>query len=237
MCAGRFIRVCEAAGVASARSRFTPDETRQYAIMKQRMIAAVTMKLIDCKATTGPVVEWLAGSGITGALQIFGEHVSLMITAVCFSGGDDDFDPDGGLDKAYDAPQNRAAFLLRRYERKWLLEQVDGDPVFHPSDDEPTNKGITLGIGLATKFPTKKGQTYSSGDEVYRRIWFLIASARADSPRNPSYGSGNSGGSSFLSKEGLLHLPIIAVSTTPPRVASPRPTFDLCRFASRQSSN
>ena len=149
--------------------------------MKQRMIAAVTMKLINCKATTGPVVEWLAGSGITGALHIFGEHVSLMITSVCFSGGDDDFDPDGGLDKAYDAPQNRAAFFLRRYERKWLLEQVDGDPVFHPSDDEPTNKGITLRIGLATKFPTKKGQTYSSGDEVYRRIWFLIASARADS--------------------------------------------------------
>ena len=97
----------------------------QYAIMKQRMITAVTMKLIDCKATNGPVVEWLAGSSITGALQICDEHVSLTITAVCLSGGDDDFDPDGGSDEAYEAPQNCAAFLLRRYERKWLLEQLD----------------------------------------------------------------------------------------------------------------
>src|SRR6478672_8713316 len=88
MSACRFIRVCEAAGVASARSGFMPDETMQYAIMKQRMITAVTMKLIDCKATTGPVVEWLAGSSITGALEICGKHVSLTITAVCFSGGD-----------------------------------------------------------------------------------------------------------------------------------------------------
>ena len=194
MSACRFIRVCEAAGVASARSGFTPDETMQYAIMKQRMITAVTMKLIDCKATTGPVVEWLAGSSITGALQICDEHVSLTITAVCLSGGDDDFDPDGGSDEAYEAPQNCAAFLLRRYERKWLLEQLDGDPVFQPSDDEPTNKRFAIGIGLATKLLAKKRSDYSSGDEVHDR-----EHPSGDTEKNTSYdcNCGNSDGLSF----------------------------------------
>lgn len=132
------IKALESPQVVSAKRGWTGEELFVYRILKQRLIAELSWAITGGEPVATLMPMWHQGAFLVASIER-GERSTTVLVIEAGPDGDGPFVPGGGGGAEMSQGIRRATFLLTRNGRVWLLEQIQGEPIFDPGYDELLN--------------------------------------------------------------------------------------------------
>ncbi len=135
------IKAAEASTVAAEKLLWDDFERGVYRRLKQRIVAKVAWEILQGLPVERLVVEWSGGAFVVAHVEC-GDRSTTVLIAAAEPDGDGPFHPGGGAPGTQGI--KRGTLLLTRNGRVWMLEQIEGAPLFVREGDEPLDCKLIL---------------------------------------------------------------------------------------------